>query len=675
MGVLKTKIKNDLWRWNYILPFVKKHQFDEKGKLDVIRNVLRTYRNIHPVKGDGKRSVGNDTKALLASVEIWVDQSSRFVYFLDTSKTLAVPGNILSNFTLDYDKIIHGTFESLAKSAVGLDNYGREAQAVAEGVHILVQRILEALRKIDSHEKTLNRRIWEFERMLTDPAEHFEEGLQRILFFNQIMWQTRHRLNGLGRLDKMLNDLYQKDIKSGVLSKEEAAEAVKDFLAQLSRYADYKSDALEGDIGQIIILGGSDSDGRYFSCELTEIFLREQAKLRKPDPKTLLRVSKNMPDDLLRLAVECLSSKTGSPLFSNDDRVIPTLMTFGIPTEDAYNYCTSACWEPYIVGKSLDQNNVAVFDFFAALEEIMNMEQPVNFESFVDHYITVNREKFRKFLGILDKIKWAKDPFVSLFMDGCTEKRRDITEGATLYNNYGVTTVALSNVVDSLRNIKKLVYDTHMQTLQSLKEACDKDFQGYDALYNIINAEGHYYGHDEDATIALTERITASVADVAFGYRNALGGTVKFGLSSPGYNILSKKTGADLSGRRRKMAYNTHISCVDASYTEVACFASKLSYDRQRFNGNVVDFFVAPSFLQENSSKFVLFMKGAICQGFFQMQMNVLDSRTLLEAKTHPERYAGLVVRVWGFSAYFNDLPESYKDLLIERAVAAEKAA
>lgn len=675
MSGLKTKIKNDLWRWNYILPFVKKHQFDEKGKTDVLRKVLRAYRNIRPVKGDGERTVGNDTRALLASVTIQVDQSNRFVYFLDTSKTLAVSGNILSNFTLDYDKIVHGTFESLVEAAVGSDDYGREAQAVADGVRILVRRILETLRMSNSHGEILKRRIREFERMLTEPAEHFEEGLQRILFFNQIMWQTRHRLNGLGRLDRMLNDLYQSDIKSGVLSAEEAAEAVGDFLAQLSRYSDYKSDALEGDIGQIIILGGSDVDGSYFSCELTETFLREQAKLMKPDPKTFLRVSRNMPDGLLKTAVECLSSKTGSPLFSNDDVVIPALIDFGIPAEDAYNYCTSACWEPYIVGKSLDQNNVAVFDFFAALEEVMSAESPAGFGALVDRYITVNREKFQTFLETLDKMKWAKDPLVSLFMDGCTEKRRDVSEGATVYNNYGITTVALSNVVDSLLNIKKLAYDTQAHTLQSLREACVKDFQEFDTLYKTINAEGHHFGHDEDETIALVERITSSVADVAAAYRNALGGTVKFGLSSPGYNILSKRTGADLSGRKRGMPYNTHISCMDASYTEVTCFASKLSYDRQRFNGNVVDFFVAPSFLKENFDKFVLFMRGAISQGFFQMQMNVLDSETLIDAKANPEKYAGLIVRVWGFSAYFNDLPESYKDLLIERAAAAERTA
>ena len=58
--------------------------------------------------------------------------------------------------------------------------------------------------------------------------------------------------------------------------------------------------------------------------------------------------------------------------------------------------------------------------------------------------------------------------------------------------------------------------------------------------------------------------------------------------------------------------------------------------------------------------------------GFYQMQMNVISSDILIKAKNNPEEYPNLIVRVWGFSAYFNDLPDNYKDLLIERALKNE---
>ncbi len=669
---LKTRIKNDLWHMNYVLPFIKKHQFDEKGKADMLRHVLHAYKVIKPVKAKDRLSVGANTLELLSKVDIKLNKKSRFVYFLDTSKTICVPGNILSNFTLNYDKIIHGSFEELVALASGIDEYGRETQLVAEGVRTLAARIIAALRLSDHPNKdTL---INYYSRMLSAPAEHFDEALQRILFYNQILWQTRHRLNGLGRMDFILGDLYEKDLKNGDLTELGARRIIYDFLSNMSLYSNYKSDALEGDIGQIIILGGLNPDGSYFNNDLTTIFLEEQARLVKPDPKIFLRVSKSMPEELLRTAVDCLKAKTGSPLFSNDDVVIPALLGFGVEREDAYNYCVSACWEPLIVGKSFAQNNMAVFDYFSALDEVLN-ENICTFEMLVNRYIELNKHKFKFFLVGLDSIKWAKDPLVSLFTDGASYKRQDISEGGCEYKNYGITTVALSNVIDSLLNIKKYVFEQKKYTLKELNEKRKANFDSADELYAKLKREPKHYGHDEDEVVDLVEQITGSIVDIVKEYRNPLGGTVKFGLSSPGYNILSKKTAADFSGRKKGMPYNTHISCLDASYTEVVNFAGRLSYDRQRFNGNVVDFFVPPSLIEDNLEKFVLFMKGAINTGFFQMQMNVLDSRTLIDAKAHPEKYKGLIVRVWGFSAYFNELPDSYKDLMIDRALAAEEVA
>lgn len=669
---IKTKIKNDLWRINYIVHFVKKHQFDEKGQVNVAKHVLRAYKNIRPIRGKGHRSVGKDTKAILSAVEVSVSPNSHFVYFIDTGKTLAVPGNIISNFTLDYRKIIQGSFMQLASEAIGDDAYGKEAQLVIEGITNLVDRTVKAVRESGLSEQIKQKRINDFTHLLDKPAEHFDEALQRILFFNQILWQTRHRLNGLGRLDIWLDDVYQKDILTGYLTKDDAEKYIVDFLTQLNRYADYKSDALEGDIGQIIILGGLDAQGKYFCNDLTYMFLEIQASLKRPDPKVFLRVSREMPDALLKLGVKCLQKQTGSPLFANDDVIVPALLDFGMPKEDAYSYCASACWEPYIVGKSLDQNNIAVFDYFDALDKVMGGAFDT-FEEFLEAYQTQNVKNFKAKLDSINELKWAKDPLVSMFTEGCNEQRADITAGVSPYKNYGITTVAISNTVDSLLNIKSIVYDDKICSLQELNEKRLCDYANDPVLFARIQNNGGHFGHDDPEAIAMTESLTRPLAEIAKAFRNPLGGTVKFGLSSPGYNILSKKMPADVSGRKAGAPYNTHISCMDASYTEVVNFASQLSYKDHRFNGNVIDFFLPTGFLAENIDKFVLFMRAAIQIGFFQMQLNVMDSKTLIDAKAHPEQYPGLIVRVWGFSAYFNELPESYKDLLIERALAAEK--
>ncbi len=667
---LKSFVKDDLWRVNYIYPFAKKHLADEKGRFDLARHILGAYKNIHRVKGEKPRSVGGDIKALLEQVEVDIPEGG-FVYFIDEHRTVALPGNVFNNMTVDYEKLLVQGFHERLGDAAGDDEYGRQIGLVAEGLGNLAGRIVAALKESKHPDK--EKRIAEFENMLDGPAKGFEEALQRTMFFNQVMWQTRHRLNGFGHMDWFLDPYYQKDMASGKITEADVDRMLDDFYRKLSQYSYYKADALVGDIGQIIVLGGLKEDGTYFCSKLTEQIMRAQARARVPDPKTILRVSAKMPEGLMEAAVECLESATGSPMFANDDVIVPLLRDFGYEKEDAYNYCVSACWEPFVVGKSFEQNNMATYDFSAAFDRLMgDLDGIRSFEDMVERYITLNDEVFRDFLENIREWKWARDPFVSFLTDGCNDQRKDVSEGGAKYNSYGVTTVALANVVDSLLNIRRLVFEEKKYTLQQLAETRKKDFEGEESLLRFCR-ENRHFGRDDREALDLVDRITKKQAEVAMQFKNKFGGTVKFGLSSPGYNAACKKMPGDFSGRKAGDPYNTHISCTAAGYTEVVNFSGQLDYGCQRFNGNVVDFFVSPDFLKQNRDKFVMFMMLAIRQGFFEMQMNVMDSRTLIDAKAHPERYPGLIVRVWGMSAYFNELPESYQDLLIERAVAAER--
>jgi pyruvate-formate lyase len=148
---------------------------------------------------------------------------------------------------------------------------------------------------------------------------------------------------------------------------------------------------------------------------------------------------------------------------------------------------------------------------------------------------------------------------------------------------------------------------------------------------------------------------------------------MKFGLSSPGYIIMGKLNNATFDGRLDKEPYSIHISADDSNnVTELINFASKLDYGKHGFNGNVVDFTMASTFIKENQDKFIQLMKSSITVGVFQMQMNVIDSKTLIEAKKNPAKFPNLIVRVWGFSAYFKDLPIEYQDYVIERALKNE---
>lgn len=669
---VKTKIKNDLWHINYVIPFTAKYL--QEGKLHYIKKALPVIARLRVIQGSGKRDISTDIEALFEKIELHRDENSSFFYWLDTNKTIAVRGNILSNFTLDYERIISSSFNALADRAIEVGgSYGERAQHTKSTVELLKDRILQILAADDSAASRLLQE--EFSALLERPAKHFHEGLQRILFFNQMLWQTRHSLNGLGRLDKILGDLYAADLRDGIITKDDAHAMILDFLTCLSQWYSYKSSALLGDIGQIIILGGMEQDGSYFYNDLTYLFMMAQAELGRPDPKILLRVSDGMPDDLLRAAVQALTKKTGSPLFSNDTVVIPYLLDFGIEKGDAYNYCVSACWEPFIPGKSLDQNNIKTFDFFRPLDAMLragDLDAIDGYSGLLARYDAYLRREWETFLKSLDEFIWAVDPLVSMMTTGCTETGRDISEGGARYNNYGVTSVGMGSVCDTLLNIDQLVFQNKAYTLTKLNNAREKNYVDHPELLAMFKNQKKHFAHDDERAAALVDHIIEVSNQEVEKYRNPLGGRVKFGLSSPNYIKNAKKMPADFAGRAQGMPYETHISCVDAPYTEVVQFAGKLHHGKCGFNGNVVDFFVSPGLLENNQEQFASFLKAAISVGFFQMQMNILDSATLIDAKQHPEKYPGLIVRVWGFSAYFNDLPEDYQNLLIERAQANE---
>ena len=80
--------------------------------------------------------------------------------------------------------------------------------------------------------------------------------------------------------------------------------------------------------------------------------------------------------------------------------------------------------------------------------------------------------------------------------------------------------------------------------------------------------------------------------------------------------------------------------------------------------------FTIPDAFRTHTNQLISLLKDSIKKGVYEIQLNVLDVESLKDARLHPEKYPYLVVRVWGFSAYFNDLPDEFKDNLIRRAEA-----
>jgi len=601
-----------------------------------VHRYLKTYKDYSNKYGVGLKTAFSEAKPVKYDVPLILEKAKinnvgvgDFFYSIDHSVVVKTKDIIVDNMPVDYSYVINKNL-----------NLGNSD--IENAIKAYVKRINDP-------------------RVSLEKPTNLKSALQAILFWNSLLWQTGHTLVGLGRLDKVLGTYEVPD---------DAESLICDFLKALHSEYTFKSASLKGDTGQIIILGGLDTEKNYFCNDYTKLFIKCLEKVHLPDPKILLRCSAAMPTDLLELAMECNATGIGSPLFSNDDIVIPYLIDFGYDKKDAYNYGVSACWEPLSIGNSLEQNNLANIEYGKYVHEMIMDEhfvQCADIKEVVALYVEKLKVNCQNIISGLDSIRWQKDPLLS-YMMGLS---KDISEGGAKYNDYGILSIGMSAAVNSLLNINKFVFEEKRYSLEKIQNIIKENYKEGIELF-AKNENG--YGTDSSEAIELTNYLIKQTENNFKSYRNMLGGKVKFGLSSPGYLDFGKNCGATLDGRKADEPFQTHISRDKGEpLTEIMNFESKLQFSGVSSNANVLDVMVPASLIKDNISKFAIYMKGGIKEGIFQLQMNVLSYAQLVDAKAHPEKYPNLIVRVWGFSAYFNDLPEEYKDNLIRRAKEMEK--
>ena len=639
-----------------------------------------------------KFNKGIQIKNLFRKVDIDIPKEG-FIYFLDELKNLNFNGKIINGISPDYSKILkssvyeYNEFYFHPKAGRGFardlsSDFIKNHLDALDGIELFIYRIVKKLR--NSNHKDRSKFARYFENMIDAPAEHFEEALQRILFYNQVLWQTGHSSISLGRLDKILEDYYFDDLNSGFITQEEVYEIIKAFLKTLHSYQWYKSDAFIGDTGQVIVLGGKYEDEYgeyYFYNDLTYMFIRAIDELRLYEPKVMLRISNETPRDLIELALETISNGISNIMFSNDEVVIDKMVEFGYDKEDAANYSVSTYYEPSTVGKGLEQNNIACISFLKPFNEFFENETPQvldmidNYGELFNSYKYYLKKEMDSLIETLDDIEWNEDPLLSLFTDDCNVNQLDISKGGAKYNHYGITTIALENTVNSLYNIKKLVFDDKKYTLTDLNKMRKNNFKKdkYQDVYNILRNMKPCFGMDDEEIINITNDVIQLLEGCLKDYTNEFGGKIKFGLTNSSYMFSDDEISSSFDGRKNGEPFNQYISLdTDKDFTEILRFASKIDMDRCKFNGNVIDLMFAPNFIKNHFDEIIDFLISSIKSGFFQMQINVVSSKTLIEAKEEPETHPNLIVKFCGFSTFFNDLPKEHQILLINRALKSE---
>ena len=583
-----------------------------------------------------------------------------FYYYINPYLSLSQRHHVFSNITIAYEKFIQNSFQALLTEGENLPNtsFKKQQNCVLLAIMTQIETIstkLHAMQRFDLQQL--------FAEMVQGEARHLQDGMQRILFLNQMLWQSGHELVGLGRFDALLFQLYEQDLQTGYITEEKAKSMLLEFCHILHQDYWFKSSELLGDTGQILILGGKDLQA---NTAFTKLILQVFEKYDKPEPKLLYRYTQTCPNVIKEQIFRVLKKGNGSPLLSNDDVILTCLQQAGIAQVDALHYGTSACWEPLLIGKDSSQNNTSILNLLVPIVKLMN-DDLLTREEVYQRYFSYLKEEILRICQASKALVYEKDAFLTLCIDGCWQSVKDVAEGGACYHNTGITTVAMGNAINALFNIEELVYKKKLFTLAQLQMYLEDAEHGEQFRY-FLQQKG-VFGDDEQKTmISRINQITAYAAQVFAEEKNQWGGHFVFGLSSPGYVSSAATFPATADGRAYGEPFMTHISGIAGrAYTSLLNFAAKLHYDHGRCNGNVVDIMMNPQLLNNFEDKCRTLLFCALDHGIFQLQMNVLQKDVLLDAQQHPKKHADLIVRVWGFSAYFIDLPKSYQDIVIRR--------
>lgn len=563
----------------------------------------------------------------------------------------------MSNLCPDYEGVIKSGLLEMKKSA---DEYGKR---VIDSIIALSDRYREEAKKQGKNELAEV-----LERVPRYGATSFYEALQffRIIHFS--LWLEGNYHNTVGRFDKYMYPYLKADMEKGLYTEETALEMVEDFFLSFNKDSDLYPGVQQGDNGQSLVLGGLDENGNEVFNLLSELCLKASKNLLMIDPKINLRVSKSTPLKIYELGSELTKAGLGFPQYSNDDIVIDGLEKLGYDRKDATDYVTAACWEFIIPKNGGDIANIGALSFPKIVDKALH-KSPEKCESFEAFKKEIEKEIYAECDNICNNIKdlwFVPSPFMNVMMKG------GIYDGGK-YNNFGIHGTGIATASDSLAVIEKYVYNEKSISKQALIEAVDSDFEKHPEILPILRYEAPKMGNNDDRADEKATFLLHTFSTALKGRTNCRGGIFRAGTGSAMYYLWhADEIGASPDGRRKGEPFGTNYSA--SLFAKINGPVSVIkSFTKQDFseaiNGGPLTLEFASSMFSDSDSikKVAMLVKSYIDMGGHQLQLNAVNSEKMLDAQKHPENYKQLVVRIWGWSAYFVELDREYQNHVIKR--------
>ena len=502
-----------------------------------------------------------------------------------------------------------------------------------------------------------------FTRVPRYGARNFREALQFFRILHYSLWLEGDYHNTVGRFDVYMYPYFKKDMDEGVYTEESALELIEDFFISFNKDSDLYVGVQQGDNGQSLVLGGIDKNGNECFNLLSELCLLASENLKLIDPKINIRVSKKTPLSVYERCTRLTRAGLGFPQYSNDDVVIPGLLRLGYDYEDAVNYAMAACWEFIIPGIGNDIANIGGVNFPLVTDKAIrsSIENASSFDEILECVKNnINKECDRIAESIHDVLV-APSHVLDLMRDG------------KKYNNFGIHGSGVASAADALAAVKKFVFDEKTVTPERLIKALDENYENDPELLHMLRYEAPKMGHANPEVDAIAGKLLGDFSDSLYGRKNCLGGTFRAGTGTAMFYLWhAAEVGATADGRRRGEPFGTNFSpnLFAKIPGPVSVIESFTAFDlTKNMNGGPLTLeFAASVFNNEESiTKIAALIKYFVERGGHQLQLNSVNLDTMKAAQKDPALYRNLVVRIWGWSAYFVELDKEYQDHVMAR--------
>jgi formate C-acetyltransferase len=532
-----------------------------------------------------------------------------------------------------------------------------------------------------------------------EPAETFQEAVQAFWFVHLVIQieSNGHSISPM-RFDQYCYPFYA--ASKGSMSAAQVQEILDLIWIKfnaLNKVRDEVSTSVFAGYPMFmnVIVGGQDREGHDATNELSLMLLQAAANTKLYAPSLSIRIHEGTPDILYLKAAELSRMGLGTPAYFNDRIIIPALLARGLSLEDARDYGIIGCVEPQVGGKTEGWHDAAFFNIAKVVELTLSNGYDWNtakqlgpktgdvseMKSFDDVMAAYTRQ-MEYFVDLMCHADNMVDlahgekvplPFLSGLVEDCIGRGKSLQEGGAIYNFTGPQGVGVANSGDSLTVIKKLCFDDKVISLPELKEILDRDWEGAENIRQMAINRVPKYGNDDDYADDIAVEAANIYCREVNKYRNPRGGQFQPGLYPASANVpLGWVVAATPDGRKKASALADGVSPtggVDIS-GPTATVMSVAKLDHQvTSNGTLLNQKFHPNAVkgEDGLRNLIAVTETYFKNGGFHVQYNVVDRATMLQAQEKPDDYRSLVVRVAGYSAFFNALDKTLQDDIIAR--------